>query len=137
MSAAIAATVLPFLKPLVEKLVARIPDPGERIAAEREARRMLADAETRMTEAARDVVAAEISGQSKLQRIWRPVAMLTFLGLIVWIGVVAPVFGLAEASVAALSGAPDRLWTLITIGMGGYIGGRSVEKIAAALSGRP
>lgn len=134
MSAAIAAAVVPFLKPLFDKVIQRIPDPAVRVEVEREARQALVDAEARITEAASSIVAAEITGQSKLQRIWRPVAMLTFLGLILWIGVVAPMFGLAEDSVAALAGTPDRLWSLITIGMGGYIGGRSAEKIVTSLA---
>lgn len=137
MSAAIAAAVIPFLKPVLDKLLSRIPDAGERLEAEREARQMMADAEARIIEAARDVVQAEVTGQSRIQRAWRPIAMLTFLGIIVWIAVVAPIFGLAEDSVDALARVPQLLWTLIMIGMGGYIGGRSLEKITATIMGRP
>jgi hypothetical protein len=66
-----------------------------------------------------DLIAAEAGGVSWLQRNWRPITMLSFLGL-----VVADAFGLLAFRLA------DQAWLLLQIGLGGYVVGRSVEKIS-------
>ena len=71
--------------------------------------------------AARDIIIAEAQGGSWIPRSWRPITMLTFVGLIVakWLGFTAP--GISEAIEIALL-------DIIKIGLGGYVVGRSVEK---------
>lgn len=76
------------------------------------------DYEARLIEAKTKVITAEAQGASWLQRNWRPITMLTFLLL-----VVADTFGLTEFRLAA------EAWTLLQIGLGGYVVGRSAEKI--------
>ena len=76
------------------------------------------DYEARLVEAQTKVITAEAQGASWMQRNWRPITMLTFLAL-----VVADTFGLTEFRLA-----PDA-WTLLQIGLGGYVVGRSAEKI--------
>lgn len=66
------------------------------------------------------VITAEANGSSWLQRSWRPVTMLTFLVL-----VVCDSFGLLITPLA------EEAWTLLQLGMGGYVVGRSVERTAA------
>ena len=65
------------------------------------------------------IITAEAQGQSWLQRNWRPITMLTFLVL-----VVCDSFGLLAFRLA------EQAWTLLQIGLGGYVVGRSAEKIA-------
>ncbi|WP_413662500.1 3TM-type holin [Microbulbifer sp. CNSA002] len=75
--------------------------------------------------AATKVITAEASGESWLQRNWRPVTMLTFVGLIVfhWLGWTAP--NLSEDQTLALL-------EIVKIGLGGYVVGRSAEKAMKA-----
>ena len=68
------------------------------------------------------LVAAEAGGQSWLQRNWRPLTMLAFLVL-----VIADSFGLLAFRLSA------EAWQLLQIGLGGYVVGRSVEKIVPRL----
>lgn len=75
--------------------------------------------ESELLKAKSDIIKAEANGQSWLQRSWRPITMLTFLVL-----VVCNSFGLL-----AMPLAPE-MWTLLQIGLGGYVVGRSAEKIA-------
>ena len=72
--------------------------------------------------AAAEVVRTEAQGQSWLQRTWRPITMLTFVALIVarWLGWSAPNLGEAEVL---------KLWDIVEIGLGGYVIGRSTEKV--------
>lgn len=78
--------------------------------------------EQKLAESRAAIIQAEATGQSWLQRNWRPVTMLTFLVL-----VVCDAFGWLPFRLA------DEAWTLLQVGMGGYVVGRSVEKIAPKL----
>jgi len=66
-----------------------------------------------------DIIKAEANGGSWLQRSWRPITMLTFLAL-----VVADSFGWLKNPLA------PQAWSLLQIGLGGYVIGRSCEKVA-------
>ena len=67
------------------------------------------------------VIRAEVNSESWLTRNWRPITMLTFLVLMVayYVGLTPP--NLDKATVA-------EMLSVIKIGLGGYIVGRSVEK---------
>lgn len=64
------------------------------------------------------VITAEAKGQSWLQRNWRPITMMTFLVLIT-----ADIFGFTEYRLS------EQAWELLKLGIGGYVIGRSAEKI--------
>ena len=76
------------------------------------------DYEKQMIQAKSSIINTEASGQSWLQRSWRPITMLTFLFL-----VVCDSFGWLTFRLAT------EAWTLLQIGMGGYVIGRSCEKV--------
>lgn len=67
-------------------------------------------------------ITAEAQGQSWLQRSWRPITMLTFLAL-----VVVDSFGLLANPLS------HEAWSLLQLGLGGYVVGRSVEKTSASV----
>ena len=75
-----------------------------------------------------DIVRAEAASNHWLAANWRPLLMLTFGGLIVarWFGWAVP--GLSEAEYL-------KLWSIVEFGLGGYVVGRSVEKIAPSIAG--
>ena len=66
------------------------------------------------------VVLREEARGNWLQRSWRPLVMLTF-AFIILIGIFTDLPLLADTS---------RFWDLLEIGLGGYLIGRSGEKIA-------
>lgn len=73
---------------------------------------------TKLLDAQSTIITAEANGQSTLQRIWRPLSMLVFLFLIV-----ADSFGWLHFRLN------DEAWGLFKIGLGGYVIGRSGEKV--------
>lgn len=79
-----------------------------------------------------DIVRGEVQSESWLQRNWRPILMLTIVLIVANNYLVAPylraMFGAGSVPVLEL---PERLWDLMTLGVGGYVGGRTVEKVAA------
>lgn len=73
------------------------------------------------------IVSDEAKSEHWIVAAWRPIMMLTFGWLIVsrWYGWAAP--NLSEAEYL-------KLWDIIEMGLGGYVIGRSAEKIAPSLS---
>lgn len=82
--------------------------------------------EAQLATAQAAVIQAEAKGSSWIQRSWRPVTMLVFVALVAarWMGWTAP--GMTEAEYLSV-------YELIKIGLGGYILGRSAEKIAPGI----
>jgi hypothetical protein len=74
-----------------------------------------------------DIVKTEAASTHWLAANWRPLLMLVFGGLIVarWFGWAAP--NLSEAEYL-------KLWSIVEFGLGGYVVGRSVEKIAGPIA---
>ncbi|NWO05552.1 MAG: hypothetical protein HLX50_07570 [Alteromonadaceae bacterium] len=87
-----------------------------------------ADLERARIETRGQVVQAEAQGESWLQRNWRPLTMIWFSVLIggYWFGYTPP--NLSEAAVLSLFG-------LMKLGLGGYVIGRSAEKITQHATG--
>lgn len=76
--------------------------------------------------AAADIVKAEAQSGTWLTAAWRPLTMLVFVALIV-----ARVFGLTSEHVSEAEYA--ELWELVKLGLGGYVLGRSAEKVVPAI----
>lgn len=74
-----------------------------------------------------DIVKTEAASSHWLAANWRPLLMLVFGGLIVarWFGWAAP--NLSEAEYL-------KLWSIVEFGLGGYVIGRSVEKVAPSIA---
>jgi len=87
--------------------------------------------ETKIMELRTSILVAEAQSQSALTRMWRPITMLTFLAIIVYQGIFVSIFNLPPVSYESI---PAQMWTLLTVGIGGYIAGRSVENIFKAKS---
>jgi len=78
--------------------------------------------ETKLLDAKKTIITAEAQSQSWIARNWRPITMLTFLFL-----VVVDAFALLPNPLA------EEAWLLLQIGLGGYVAGRSVEKVTTLL----
>jgi hypothetical protein len=115
--------ILPIIG-LVGKAIDKIfPDPAQAAQAKATLLELEQKGELAELQAATQVIVAEASG-SWLQQSWRPITMLTFLVL-----VVCDSFGLLAFRLA------EQAWTLLQIGLGGYVVGRSGEKIMKSYKG--
>jgi hypothetical protein len=115
------------------KLIDRLwPDPEKRDQARLALMELAQKGELTELTARADIVKTEAASEHWLAASWRPILMLTFGALIVarWLGWSAP--GISEQEVL-------KLWDIVELGLGGYVIGRSAEKIvpaaAAALKG--
>lgn len=122
------AALIPLIAPILGQVVkSKFPDPAEAAKAEAEMTLALLQNSQQIEMAAADIIKEEARSEHVLAATWRPVLMLVFGGLIVarWFGWAAPELSEAEYL---------KLWSIVEFGLGGYVVGRSVEKIAPDLA---
>ena len=88
--------------------------------------------QSELMKAQTSIITAEASG-SPMQRNWRPALMWLIITIIGYNYLLQPIFNdiLSLFTTHQLTGLelPDKLWNLMTIGLGGYVGGRTFEKL--------
>ncbi|MCM0018913.1 MAG: holin family protein [Tagaea sp.] len=125
------AAILPVLGPILGQVAKSIfpnaEDELRRIEMQNQLQLALMNNAVSLEQAAAGIVKAEAESEHWLTANWRPILMLVFAGLIVarWFGLTAP--GITEA-------VELKLWGILEIGIGGYVIGRSAEKIAPAIA---
>jgi len=97
------------------------PDPQEADKKQLEFLAIIQSGKLKELEAASSVIKAEASSESWITRSWRPITMLTFVGLVAahWLGYTAP--NITPEEIAALL-------DIVKIGLGGYMVSRGAEK---------
>jgi len=95
----------------------------ERLNAKNEVFKVFQKQQLELQKLQTDVILAEANG-NWLQRSWRPILMLSFGFIVIYVKFIAPLFGLPIPPLE------DEFWDLLQLGIGGYVIGRSAEKIA-------
>ena len=90
--------------------------------AEIDLKKAILESEKSLIDNQQKILVQEAQGESWLQRNWRPITMLTFLVL-----VVLDTLGLTHFRLS------EQAWNLLQIGIGGYVVGRSCEKLVPVL----
>ena len=114
------AAAIPLLGTLIDRV---FPDKAKQDQVKQELASMIVSGELNELAERAGVIKAEAQGDSWLQRSWRPLVMLVFTGLIVarWLGWSSP--DLSEA-------VELKLFSIVQLGIGGYIASRGIEKVA-------
>ncbi|MDC8443747.1 hypothetical protein JJO83_13750 [Halomonas aquamarina] len=121
--------------PLFGVIDKAVTDKDEANRLKQEIQAQLIDADNSALKSQMEIVLAEAKGDSWLQRNWRPLLMTTIVAIIANNYLVAPYLG-AMLGVGLQLDLPERLWDVMTLGVGGYIAGRSGEKIARTVKGK-
>ncbi|UII31352.1 holin family protein [Fulvivirga ulvae] len=82
-------------------------------------------------DAQQKIIVSETTG-TWLQRSWRPLVMLCFTFIVVYAYFIQPAFLPGSVDVEAVI--PEKFWNLLELGLGGYVIGRSVEKVAGTVT---
>lgn len=120
------AALIPLFTTIAGKVAGNLfPDPADEIKRKEVENQILTQimaASSAIEQAAAAIIQAEAASRHWLAANWRPLTMLTFVGLIVarWLGWTAP--NMSEAEYLSI-------YELIKIGLGGYVVGRSAEKV--------
>ena len=133
------AGLIPSIGKSIEKI---IPDKDLARRLKHEIEQLVMGIESSLIQAKSSIIIAEAQGASWIQRSWRPITMLTFVFIIANNYILVPYAvafttvclagpeGAAEVCKSAIPmlEIPPGMWGLLTVGIGGYIGGRSYEK---------
>jgi len=114
----------------VDKVLGRFfEDKDQAAAAAQELRLAMLAHEKTANELARDVVVAEAKSGHWVTSAWRPIVMLMFAVMIANNYIIAPYLD-AILGTSVMFDMPEQAWSLLSVGLGGYVLGRSGEKIA-------
>ena len=102
----------------------RLTAKGHLLDVQAAAMQRVFDYEKEMIKGQQAVVTAEAKSEHFIVAAWRPITMLTFLVL-----AVGDSLGLLATPLK------DEAWMLLQLGLGGYVVGRSGEKIAKVMKG--
>jgi uncharacterized membrane protein (DUF106 family) len=94
----------------------------ERLAARNKIMQVLKEKELELQKMQTDVIIAEAKG-NWIQRSWRQLLMLSFGFIVIYNKFAAPLFGWPIPILE------EEFWTLLQIGIGGYVVGRTGEKM--------
>lgn len=122
--------LIPAVTTLLDKI---IPDPAAKAAAQIELLRLSQAGQLKELESSMTVIAAEANSEHWLVAAWRPITMLTFVVIIANNYIVYPYLSLFFSDAPMLE-IPQGMWSLLNIGLGGYVVGRTGEKIAKSVA---
>ena len=126
------AALLPVLGSIFGQVAKSLfPDPADelkRLEMQNQLQLAMLQQSAQIELAAADIVKTEAASSHWLAANWRPLMMLFFAVLIGcrWFGWSAP--GISPEEYL-------KLWDIVQLGLGGYVIGRSVEKVAPTLAG--
>ena len=99
----------------------------ERLKAKNEVFKVLQEQQLELQKLQTEVILAEANG-NWMQRSWRPILMLAFGFIVIYVKFIAPLFSLPIPPLE------NEFWDLLQLGIGGYVVGRSVEKVAGNIT---
>ncbi|MBT3360629.1 MAG: hypothetical protein HN403_13475 [Rhodospirillales bacterium] len=123
----LSAIIGPLIGGIFGVIDKAVPDKDEAARIKSKLQEMVLTGQIKEIEAAAQIIVAEASGDSWLQRNWRPLLMCLF-GLIVANNYVLAPYILLFMGIDIELGIPPDMWDLLKLGVGGYVLGRSVEK---------
>jgi hypothetical protein len=94
----------------------------ERIEAKNKIFEVIRQKELELQQMQTDIIIAEAKG-NWLQRSWRPILMLAFGFIVIYVKFIAPLF---DFKIPELE---NEFWNLLQLGIGGYVIGRTGEKM--------
>jgi hypothetical protein len=121
--------------PVLEIVDKIVPDADLKARLKAEIRNSLARRDLALIAARRESVLGELRSDSWMTRSWRPALMFLLMIFLLFFGLIVPILELCSGrSIPVephLDRIPEPLWNLLALGVGGYVGGRTVEKITA------
>lgn len=109
------------------KIIDKVTSDDDKLKAKKELSDMVMNQMSELSKMQSSVILSETKG-NWLQRSWRPIVMLGFAFIVMYSKFIAPAFGLQNAELE------HDFWTLLELGIGGYVIGRSAEKIAGKVT---
>lgn len=126
--------VAPLAKMLFSTIDKAIPDKDQAEKLKFQLNQQLLKSSTEELKAAASIVEAEAKSNWFVSS-WRPLLMYVLIFILVWNYIFGPIIKIIFGSVITFE-LPGDVWTLLQIGLGGYVVGRSGESIARTLANK-
>jgi len=127
--------IAPLAKILFNTIEKSVPDKDLQEKLKAQLNQQLLQSSTEELKAAAAIVEAEAKA-GWFAASWRPLLMYVLIFILVWNYILGPVLlFLFKASITI--DLPGDVWTLLQIGLGGYVVGRSAESVARTMANKP
>ena len=126
--------VAPLAKMLFSTIDKAIPDKDLAEKLKFQLNQQLLKSSTEELKAAASIVEAEAKSNWFVSS-WRPLLRYVLIFILVWNYILGPIIKIVLGSVITFE-LPGDVWTLLQIGLGGYVVGRSGESIARTLANK-
>ena len=127
--------VAPLAKILFSTIEKSVPDKDLQEKLKTQLQTQLLQSNTQELQAAAKIVEAEAKA-GWFASSWRPLLMYVLIFILVWNYVIGPVIKVFTGAVISFE-LPGDVWTLLNVGLGGYVVGRSAESVARTMANRP
>ena len=128
------STIAPLAKMLFSTVDKAIPDKDLAEKLKAQLNTELLKSSTEQIKAAASIIEAEAKS-GWFSASWRPLLMYVLIFILVWNYIIGPVIKMMLGTVITFE-LPGDVWTLLQIGLGGYVVGRSGESIARSLANK-
>jgi len=126
--------IAPLAKILFSTIEKAVPDRDLQEKLKAQLNQQLLQSSTEELKAAASIVEAEAKA-GWFTASWRPLLMYVLIFILVWNYILGPVIKIFTGSIITFE-LPGDVWTLLQIGLGGYVIGRSGEGIARSLANK-
>ena len=127
--------VAPLAKILFSTIEKSVPDKDLQEKLKAQLQTQLLQSNTAELTAAAKIIEAEAKA-GWFASSWRPLLMYVLIFILVWNYVIGPVIKMFTGAVISFE-LPGDVWSLLQIGLGGYVVGRSAESVARTMANRP
>ena len=127
--------VAPLAKILFNTIEKAVPDKDLQAKLKAELQTQLLQSHTQELKAAASIIEAEAKA-GWFASSWRPLLMYVLIFILVWNYVIGPVIKIFMGAVITFE-SPGDVWSLLQIGLGGYVLGRSAESVARTMANKP
>ena len=127
--------VAPLAKILFNTIEKSVPDKDLQEKLKAQLQTQLLQSHTQELTAAAKIIEAEAKA-GWFASSWRPLLMYVLIFILVWNYVIGPVIKVFTGAVISFE-LPGDVWTLLNVGLGGYVVGRSAESVARTMANRP
>ena len=127
--------VAPLAKILFSTIEKSVPDKDLQEKLKAQLQTQLLQSNTQELQAAAKIIEAEAKA-GWFASSWRPLLMYVLIFILVWNYVIGPVIKIFTGAIISFE-LPGDVWTLLNVGLGGYVVGRSAESVARTLANRP
>ena len=127
--------VAPLAKILFNTIEKAAPDKDLQEKLKAQLQTQLLQSHTQELTAAAKIIEAEAKA-GWFASSWRPLLMYVLIFILVWNYVIGPVIKVFTGAVISFE-LPGDVWTLLNVGLGGYVIGRSAESVARTMANRP